>query len=138
VHRDRGIERKVVVLALVGIAALTALVIVAWKFGGGDNGTPSVVSQHQTPSAAVHELVLTGAGGGTYLEVRRTSARGPLLLQATVPRGEVHRFPGTRFWLFVRQPRGVHVSLGGKPVALPARRNLKVVVTPTRTSRAGY
>ena len=34
VHQDRGIERKVLVLALAGIALLTALVIVAWKFGG--------------------------------------------------------------------------------------------------------
>ena len=138
VHRDRGIERKVVALALVGIAALTALVIVAWKFGGGGNGTPSIVPPQKTSAPVVHELVLTGAGSGTYLEVRRSSAQGAVLLQATVQRGEVHRISGTHFWLFVRRPGGVHVSLGGKPVALPARRNLKVVVTPTRTSRAGY
>jgi hypothetical protein len=136
VHRDRGVERKVLVLALAGIAALTALVIVAWKFGGGGNGTPAIVRQQQTP--AVNELKLTGAGSGTYLEVRRSSATGNVLLQGTVSRGEVHRFPGTHFWLLVRQPGGVHVTLSGKPVALPARRNLKVVVTPTRTSRAGY
>ena len=137
VHRDRGIERKVLVLALAGIAALTALVIVAWKFGGGGNGAPSVVPPHRTSAPAVHELKLTGFGGGTYLEVRRGSAHGAVLLQATLQRGEVHRIPGTRFWLFVRRPGGVHVALGGKPVALPARRNLKVVVTPTRTARAG-
>ena len=42
-RRERGIERKVVLLALVGIAALTGLVIVAWKFGGGDSpATPGV------------------------------------------------------------------------------------------------
>jgi hypothetical protein len=138
VHRDRGVERKVLVLALAGIAALTALVIVAWKFGGGGNGTPAVVTQQQTLAPAVHDLKLTGVGGGTYLEVRRNSATGNVLLQATVQRGEVHRISGTHFWLFVRQPSGVHVALGGKAVALPARRNLKVVVTPTRTSRAGY
>jgi hypothetical protein len=60
-----------------------------------------------------------------------------VLLQATLGRGHVERVPGTRFWLFVRRPGGVRVSLGGKAVALPSRRNLKVVVTPTRTARAG-
>ena len=50
VRRERGIERKVVLLALLGIAALTGLVIVAWKFGGGDSGgTPGVVTQQSSP-----------------------------------------------------------------------------------------
>jgi hypothetical protein len=137
VHRDRGIERKVLLLALAGIAALTALVIVAWKFGGGGSGAPAVVTQ-QAPAPVAHGLQLTGVGGGTYLEVRRGSATGPILLQATLARGKVERVSGTHFWLFVRRPAGVRVSLGGKVVALPDRRNLKVVVTPQRTSRAGY
>jgi cytoskeleton protein RodZ len=137
VHRDRGIERKVVLLALAGIAALTALVIVAWKFGGGSGpGAPAVVTQQQAP--AEQGLKLTGVGDGTHVEVRRGSSRGRLLLQATLQRGEVQRVAGKNFWLFVRRPAGVRVSLSGKAVALPDRRNLKVVVTPTRTSRAGY
>src|ERR1700745_1949300 len=48
VYRDRSIERKVVLLALAGIAAVTALVIAAWNFGGSDSGAPRVLS---TPSA---------------------------------------------------------------------------------------
>jgi hypothetical protein len=137
VHAERGIERKVVVLALAGIAALTALVIVAWKFGGGGNATPPVVTGSQAP-AVRRGLELTGIGSGTYLVVRSGSATGHVLLQATLPRGEVQRIDGTRFWIFVRRPSGVRVTLGGKAVALPARRNLKVIVTPTRTARAGY
>jgi hypothetical protein len=137
VHRDRGIERKVVLLALAGIAALTALVIVAWKFGGGGSGTPSVVHQKAAPAAA-HGLQLTAVGSGTYVEVRRGSAHGPVLLQATLARnGRAERVAGTRFWLFVRRPAGVEVRLAGKAVALPDRSNLEVVVTPTRTARAG-
>jgi hypothetical protein len=139
VHRDRGIERKVLLLALAGIAALTALVIVAWKFGGGGGpGAPAVVTQQQAPAPAAQGLTLTGVGDGTHVEVRRGSSGGRLLLQATLQRGEVQRVAGTRFWLFVRRPAGVRVSLSGKAVALPDRRNLRVVVTPTRTSRAGY
>jgi cytoskeleton protein RodZ len=139
VHQDRGIERKVLVLALAGIATLTALVIVAWKFGAGDSGTPSVVTQQHDTAAppAVGGLRLTGVKKGTYIEVRRSSATGAVLLQATLAPGKIERIDGKRFWLYVRRSSGVRVSLGGKAVALPAGRNLKVVVTPKRTARAG-
>jgi helix-turn-helix protein len=137
VRQERNVERKVLLFAIAGIAALTALVIVAWKYGAGDSGAPSVVP-HTTPVAPLPpELRLTGIGHGTYLEVRRASPTGPVLLQATVPKGEVHIVTGKRFWLYVRRPRGVRVTLDGKPVSLPSGKNLRVIVTPTRTSRAG-
>src|SRR5438046_3632283 len=54
VHQDRGVERKVVLFALAGIAAVTALVIVAWKFGGGQSpdrsARPVVVPAKSTPT----------------------------------------------------------------------------------------
>jgi hypothetical protein len=140
VHQDRGIERKVLVLALAGIAALTALVIVAWKFGGSDSGTPPVVTQRSsTPPASSSPggLQLTGVQRGTYVVVRRGSATGAVLLEATLARGKIQRIDGKRFWLYVRRASGVRVSLGGKAVSLPAGRNLKVLVTPKRTARAG-
>lgn len=138
VHQNRGIERKVLLLALAGIAALTALVIVAWKFGGGDAATPSGSTQQRSSAApVVGGLQLTGVKRGTYVEVRRGSATGAVLLQATLAPGKVERIDGRRFWLFVRRASGVRVSLGGKSVSLPAGRNLKVLVTPTRTARAG-
>jgi hypothetical protein len=137
VHQNRGIERKVLLLALAGIAVLTALVIVAWKFGGGDSGTPSNAAQPKAPVQAAAGLTLTGVKPGTYVEVRRGSATGPVLLQATLAAGKVERIDGKRFWLYVRRASGVRVSLGGKTVSLPAGRNLKVLVTPKRTARAG-
>ncbi len=134
-HRQRlAFERRVVVLALAGILALTALVIVAWKFGGSDAAGPGVLTpQAQLPT----ELQLTGIGSGTYVEVRRNSASGPILLQATVPGGKVERVSGSRFWLSVKQPAAIQLLLGGKAVALPARKNLKVIVTPSKTAVAG-
>ncbi|MGD0714347.1 MAG: helix-turn-helix transcriptional regulator [Gaiellaceae bacterium] len=137
VQRERGIERKVVLLALAGIAALTALVIIAWKFGGGDSSTPPVVPQQAGSTHRPSELQLTGVGRGTYVEVRRGSATGAVLLQATVPGGKVERVTGSRFWLYVKHPASVRVRLAGKAVSLPARANLKVVVTPSRTALAG-
>ena len=138
VRQQRGVERKVLLLALVGIAALTALVIVAWKFDGGETAapTPAVVPHSKAPAARLHGLRLRGVGKGTYVEVRRASATGRVLLQGTIGHRKVKLVPGSRFWLYVRRPARLHVSLGGKAVALPARRNLRVVVTPTRTARA--
>jgi hypothetical protein len=137
VHQNRGIERKVLLLALAGIAALTALVIVAWKFGGGDSGTPPVVTTTKSAAPAPSGLKLTGIRHGTYVEVRRGSRTGPVLLQATLQSGKVERIDGKRFWLSVRRSSGVRVSLAGKTVSLPAGKNLQVLVTPTRTVRSG-
>ena len=82
VHQDRGVERKVVLLALAGIAAVTALVIVAWKFGGGDSTATSrrhvVVAPKRLPTG----LRFVGRGNGTYLEIRRGSATGAVVYQA--------------------------------------------------------
>jgi hypothetical protein len=126
-----------VLLGLLGIAALTALVIVAWKFGGGDSApsTPAVVTRQQTP-AAPKGLQFVGLNKGTYLEVRRGSATGPVVFQGTLKRGDKEFLVGQRFWLSIRRPAGVRFRLAGKPVSLPARRNLKVRVTPTKTARS--
>ena len=134
--RQRTVERRGVVLALAGIAALTVLVFVAWKFGGAGNSASSLIT---TTAAATKTppqlLVLRGVGKGSYVEVRRSSANGPVLLKATVSGGALESLTGTRFYLFLRRSQGVRVALGGKPVALPAGRNLRVVVTPERTLR---
>jgi hypothetical protein len=136
VHQDRSIERKVVLLALAGIAAVTALVIVAWKFGGGDSSTatPPVVTQPH--KAAATGLRFIGLGKGTYLEIRRGSSTGAVVFQGTLQPGDTQFVIGKRFWLAVRRPAGVRFKLAGKPVSLPAGRNLKVVVSPTKTARA--
>jgi cytoskeleton protein RodZ len=135
VHQDRSIEKKVVLLALAGIAAVTALVIVAWKFGGGESATPAVVTQ-QRHAAVPRGLQFVGIRKGTYLEIRRLSATGQVVFQGTLKPGDAEFLVGRRFWLNVRHPLGVRFKLLGKPVSLPARRNLKVVVTPKKTARA--
>ena len=135
VHQDRGLERKVVLVALAGIAALTALVIAAWKYGGSDvsKGVPPAV---KTPSARVvrSQLQLRGVGRGTYVEVHRGSQGGKLVLAGTIGKGDVQRIAGSRFWLYIRRSGGLDLSLGGHTVSLPARNNLRVLVTPTRTA----
>ena len=74
-RHERSVEKRVVLLALAGIAALTGLVIVAWRFGGGGSATPPAIVTQQRP-AAPSGLRFVGLGKGTYLEVRRRSAAG--------------------------------------------------------------
>ena len=137
VHQHRGVERKVVLAALAGIAALTALVIVAWKFGGGDasNGIPPRVAAPAAPK--VTALQLRGVRKGSYVEVHRGSATGRLVLAATIAPGDVQQIIGKRFWLYIKRSTGLRVSLGGRTVSLPARTNLRVLVTPSRTALTG-
>jgi hypothetical protein len=134
VHQDRAIERKVVLLALAGIAAVTALVIVAWKFGGSGSpaSTPPVVKPHKTAQPGLRFL---GVGKGTYLEIRRGSHAGAVVFQGTLQPGDTNFLVGKRFWLSVKRPAGVQLKLAGKPVRLPAGRNVKAIVTPTKTTR---
>ena len=136
-RHERSVEKRVVLLALAGIAALTGLVIVAWRFGGGSSATPPQTIVPQQRPATPSGLRFVGLGKGTYLEVRRRSAAGHMVFQGTLRPGDSEFVIGKRFWLYVRRPAGVRFKLGGKPVSLPARRNLKVVVTPTKTVRAG-
>jgi len=138
--RDGSLGRRTVVLVLAGIAIVTALVFVAWRYGGGGSkpNTPGGGTQRKAAkqhASAPRQLVLRGVGSGTYVEVRRSSRGGQVLLQGTVGGGEIDRLAGSRFYLFVRRPAALRLSLEGHAVALPAAGNLSVIVTPQRTTR---
>jgi hypothetical protein len=134
IRQERSVDRRVVLFALAGIAVLTALVIVAWKFGGSDSSTstPPVVTK---PKPAPKGLRFVGLHKGTYLEIRRGSKVGQVVFQGTLRPGDKQFIVGSRFWLAVRRPSGVRFTLAGKPVALPAHKNLHVVGTPSKTDR---
>lgn len=130
--RELSFERRAIVLALVGMAALAALVIVAWKFGGSSPSAPSVLPQ---PSSVPQGLRFSGPG--TYIEVRRGSASGSVLYAGTLRSGERNAVPGEKFWILIRHPSALRITLNGKAVSLPSRSTLRVVVTPSRTALAG-
>ena len=136
VRAHRGVERRAVVLALAGIAALVVLVFVAWKFGGSSNPTPSVLPPRPSPPAA-SELVLRGVGRGAYVQVRRGGPAGTIVLQATIPRGGTERLRGAEFTLTIRHSGNLRVSLRGKPVALPAAPSLRVEIGQDSTTLLG-
>ncbi|MGH3049444.1 MAG: helix-turn-helix domain-containing protein [Gaiellaceae bacterium] len=134
-RRERGVERRAVVLALVGIAMLTALVFAAWRYGGKSPQVPALDTQQTQTGSTGSNLVLRGVGTGTYVVVRRNKAAGEVLLQGTVGRGEIERLTGRRFYLLVRSPANLRAKLAGRAIALLAVRNLRVLVTPQRTTR---
>jgi hypothetical protein len=136
--RERPVERRAVLLVLAGIAVVTALVFAAWRFGGSSPPSPGLdtqTQQKQQHRAAPRQLVLRGIGRGTYVEVRRSRPSGKVDLQGTVGAGETDRLAGSRFYLLVRRPAGLRITLNGRAVALPAVHNLRVLVTPQRTTR---
>jgi cytoskeletal protein RodZ len=102
--RDRTVERRAVVLALVGIAVLTALVFAAWRFGGSTANPSSLGGQQSSKS-----IELVGVGKGTYVVVRRGSKSGSLLFRGRLARGKVERFTGSRFYVFARRSAGVGI-----------------------------
>ncbi len=135
-REQRPVERRAVLLVLAGIVAVTALVFAAWRYGGSRGHAPAADTHHkQKHQAAARQLVLRGVGRGTYVEVRRGRRSGKVDLQGTVAAGEVDRLAGSRFYLVVRRPAGVRITLDGRAVALPAAHNLRVLVTPQRTTR---
>jgi len=133
--RERPFERRAVLLVLAGIVLVAGLVFAAFRIPGSSTHGPGLGTKHRTHSAPAHQLVLRGVGRGTYVEVRHTKASGKVDLQATVEPGQTDRLPGARFYLLVRRPAGLRLSLDGRAVALPAVHDLRVLVTPKRTTR---
>ena len=131
-QHELSFERRAVVLALVGVSALAALVIVAWKFGAASPSTPNVIpaASQTAPSGLVF------SGPGTYVEVRHETASGKVLYAGTLQAGDLNAIAGQRFWIRILHPKHLRLTLNGKAVSLPARASLKVIVTPTSTSVA--
>lgn len=134
-RRELRIERRALMLVLAGIGILTALVFAAWRYGGSSTRVPGLDTGQRQDSVSTPSIVLRGVGKGTYVVVRRDGAGGDVLLQGTVARGEVNEITGSRFYLLVRRPAALRVTLEGRVVSLPGSRNLRVLVTPERTTR---
>ena len=132
-------ESRMAVLALLGIAVLTALVIAAWRFGGpGEEKVPGLAGMDQTtertPATGRVNLIVRASGGSSWMEVRAGSMAGRLLYSGTLERGQQKRFQGTRLQLTLAEPEYVSVRLNGNRVGLPT--GTAFVITSRRIVRA--
>jgi hypothetical protein len=130
-RRERRLESRVVALALLGIAALTALIFVAFRYGGGSNTnvlTPKKTAATGAPAQA--HVVVAAVRGSSMVEVHKTSALGTPLFAGTLQRGEpAQPFDGKRLWLRLRNPSALRVTVNGVRIPLPRRGPVVAVAT---------
>jgi hypothetical protein len=140
----RQVESAVVLVALAGIAAITALVVVAWQWGGSPAERPSLVTPPASPQPPASKrsgdqwaaLRVRAARGDSWIRVRRKSPRGKQLFSGILARGEERTFTGPRLFVLVGDPQNLTVRLGGKRARLPAGKH-RLTVTPRRIRPTG-
>jgi cytoskeleton protein RodZ len=138
------VESRVVLLTLLGIALVTALVIVAWTRGGPEKqAIPGLATQQTTTPAkpvspvtvvrprrpSVARLEVTAALDSSWLQVHRGSVSGPIVYQGTLEKGQKQLFVGRRLWVNVGRPEVVTAKLNGRSVHFPTGGPKVVVVT---------
>jgi cytoskeleton protein RodZ len=120
----RGGESRGIVLALAGIAAVTALVIAAWRAAPEDQepSIPNLGARTQTTQAKQKPkrkaprvtLVATAGPGNTWLEIHRGTLAGPTIYRGTLEAGQSRTFTGPRLWVYARAPGNLRVKINGR------------------------
>lgn len=138
--RGVQVQSRVVLLTLLGIALVTALVIVAWTRGEPDKETPVGLGEKTRTTAATPKpatvarrvrLGVTATRGDCWLQVHRGSATGPILYQGTLEYGQPQIFTGKRLWITLDRPENITMVLNGRRHKLPVGGPKTLIVTPT-------
>jgi cytoskeleton protein RodZ len=128
--RRGGGESRGIVFALAGIAAVTALVIAAWRAApennqptipnlGSDTKGQKVKARQSAPRVT---LVASARPGSTWLEIHRGSSAGRTIYRGTLEAGQTRTFTGPRLWVYARAPGNLRVRINGRVRrALPGR-----------------
>jgi hypothetical protein len=118
-RRTRRRRRGLPLLAR-AIGAAVAVGLIVW-FGSTGSGSSAslrdrLVDAPLQASAPVR-LAVTGVGAGTWVEVRRTGARGAVLYQGKVLDGERRTFTAARrLWVRIASGDNARVLVGGRQV----------------------
>ena len=150
--QHRRVESSVVLLALAGIALVTALVFVAWKFGGSNSpqtipNPRAATGKHKkaVPRKPRHRpartlrahLLLTATGGDCWLEVHKGSSNGKLAYAGTLqPGSRPLDFTAKRLWIIAGAPQNLTVKLNGNRRTFPRGNPSIVLVSPKGITRA--
>jgi cytoskeleton protein RodZ len=131
VRKRRRFESRLVWLTLLGIAAVTALVIAAWKFGGdGHQNLPLSTPVAQAPAPKASGLSIRAVGGNTLLIVRSGSDAGRQVWNGTLTAGSRQRFgTGKRLWVYIGSPENVRMRLNGRGVLVGGAKPRSLIVT---------
>jgi len=136
--RSPRVQSRVVLMTLLGIALVTALVIVAWTRGGSGEQTIPGLAQQQTVAntppptrrVLVARLSVTAVRGPSWLQVHSGSYTGPIRFQGTLEPGEQQRFVARRLWITLSRPENVRFILNGHVRRLPTGAPKTLIVTP--------
>jgi cytoskeleton protein RodZ len=132
------VQSRVLLLTLLGIAAVTALVIVAWTRGEPQKEEPvglgkapakAVVAPKPHRTSNVARLIVTAKRGDCWLQVHRGSATGPILFQGTLETGQDQVFTGGRLWITLDRPENLRIVLNGHTRRLPVGGVKTLIVT---------
>jgi hypothetical protein len=130
-RRERRVERNAILLAIAGLGVVTALIIAAWRFGGGSSpSTPSSTQAKPTTHARkTVKLVVRAQRGSSLLQVRLGSATGRPVYQGTLDSGQAQAFTAKRLWLTIGTPENVLLKLDGRPLKVGGAKPCLLIVT---------
>jgi cytoskeleton protein RodZ len=139
-RRERRVERNAIMFAIVGIGVVTALIIAAWRFGGGS--PTSIPNLKQTKPAVARtpktaHLVVRAARGSSLLQVRLSSATGRPVYQGTLDKGQSQSFTAKRLWLSIGTPENVSLLLDNRPLRVGGAKPCLLLVTRQGPVQAG-
>ena len=134
----RRVQGGVLVAALVGIAVVTALVIVAWTSGSPSKQNlagvnPTTPKKHKThaPAPARARITLRAVRSNvSLLAVRKGGPTGKVLLEnVELAPGEAKHFTRRKIWIQTGTPENLRVIVNGKRVTFPGGKPLAFIVT---------
>ena len=144
--RGVHVQSRVVLLTLLGIAVVTALVIVAWTRGsapgkqpvglGSTPLQPSSAARTPTVRAATVRLTVTARRGNCWLQVHSGASTGRILFQGTLELGQRKLFTGRKLWITLDRPENLSTILNGHTRLLP-RGGVKTLIVTSRGIRPG-
>ena len=135
----RRVQGGVLVAALVGIAVVTALVIVAWTSGSPSTQNlagvnPTTTKKHKqthAPVPAKARITLRAVRSNvSLLAVRKGGPTGKVLLEnVELAPGEAKHFTRRKIWIQTGTPENLRVIVNGKRATFPGGKPLAFIVT---------
>jgi len=145
--RGVQVQSRVLVLTLLGIASVTALVIVAWTrgepqkedvFGVGQQPEANVpAAQPRAPAKDGVLLKITADTGSSWIMVQRNPPSGPVIYKNWIDLGKTLTFGGRTLRLEATTPHALVLKVNGRTRQIPDRVRA-VIVKPAGLTAAPH